>query len=243
MSSSSSSSVSSSVFVTFTAPSQSSSDVGGGSSSSLAYGQSFSSTEASLSLSGPAGSFSSSGLSLEVVPSSVPVMSVTTLSVGNVNSGTITGVEGVNFDEDRPRKFAHLDSMDMWTGNPSGPRCKQSGSVLRPGILAFSYALQTHCLRCERCEEWVKTLSEVDKVMVGVISNVRGSLEDAALVVEDRVRAVAMEKVALKRREISIRKKIVKKGPTSKKFEKKARKMIEWEAEEDSGMESVDSMG
>lgn len=77
--------------------------------------------------------------------------------------------------------------------------------------------------------------------MVGVLSNATGRSVDCDLVVEDKVRAVDVETVARRERESSVKKGIVKKQSMKEIIKKKARKVMEWEAEEVSGYESVDS--
>lgn len=93
--------------------------------------------------------------------------------VGDANLGSI-GVDYINFDGSRPRKFAHLDSMDYWVCGSSGSLCKQIKPVFRLGILDFQYAVHTHCLRCEFCTDWFRTLSIVEAGMVGVIEEETG---------------------------------------------------------------------
>lgn len=51
----------------------------------------------------------------------------------------------------------------------SGECCKHIGSVLRPGELDFQSANSTHCLQCERCKEWMETLSGVEVEVTGVM--------------------------------------------------------------------------
>lgn len=102
-------------------------------------------------------------------------------------------------------------------------------------MLDVQYALHTHYLRCESCEEWVETLSDVELEMVDVITQERGRSNEP-YVTEVVARMEALEKMDVKNDKIKKKKRVME-----KEVEEVAHRMVEWEAEEASGDESVDS--
>lgn len=114
-----------------------------------------------------------------------------------------------------------------------GPRCKHTKSVLRPGILDFHYAVNTHCLQCVARTKWVGTWTDAEKEMEAVVSREKSD-GIGPLITETTVRAESLERIAARQGGIE------KKKSMKKKISKKARKMIRWEAEEVFGDDSVD---
>lgn len=119
-------------------------------------------------------------------------------------------------------------------GSVPGSRCKHIASVLHPGQLDLKHDVNTRCLRFERRKEWFATMSDVEVQVLGVMLSEKIRGIDPPLI-EFLLRVEALERIKVNKETIKKEKNLVMK----RKFEKEARRVAEWEAEEDSGWESL----
>lgn len=149
--------------------------------------------------------------------------------MGISNCGVTTGVGPVNRDRSMVKKFAQLDEMDYWVDVSCGPRCKRTGSVLRPQQFDFQYALHTNCMDCANWKQCIRKLSDVEVEMVNVMRKEKNCENQPALT-ETTLRVPGLEIIEKKKR---VMKKTVREMD---------RKMLDLEVEEQSVWGSVDSI-
>lgn len=131
-----------------------------------------------------------------------------------------------------------------WTNIITDNRCKRYGTILRDGVFIFNYAVSTCCLACGSCREWMDSLTIIERTMVDVVKGCRLRGEDVGM--EDDVWFDASARVYYSGGPVKecVEARVVEENNRmlKKKVGKAIRKMIEQEAEEDSGWESVDSI-
>lgn len=130
-----------------------------------------------------------------------------------------------------------------WVGKITAPRCQESGAILRSGNFQFRYVVNTYCLHCEQCKVWAESLPAVEREMVEGIRVGKGDSDSEMSEVDlqwGSIDRVFDREFGPVKGGGNIEKK--KKCVMEKKVEEMAKRMVEWEAEEDSGWESVDSI-
>lgn len=63
-----------------------------------------------------------------------------------------------------------------WNGGVAAPRCKQTGTIIRPKVLKFHYFSTVHCLKCETYV-WIENITEHKGIMLSVIEALTGAEE------------------------------------------------------------------
>ena len=199
-------------------------------------------------------SLSSLGSSTSSVPSLVEV-SASVVGVSSVSAGSSSPSWNSPVGEAGPSVgYANSGSggartepyMAVWPGALAVSRCQKSGAILKDGEFHFNYAKEVHCLQCPGCKQWEGTLCAVERSLVTAIWAAKEEL-CAGSVTELEIRDLVDAQVG-GRSEVSLVRNVWdfldrrSRAHRAEKINEMARRMVEWEAEEDSGMESVDSM-
>lgn len=148
------------------------------------------------------------------------------------------GTSSVGRANERVGSYAEVRGLHRgeWMGKVDGWRCKEFGTVLRAGTFEWNYAVHVCCYRCAGCEVWVGSLKKLDATWAAVVEMVQEELRDGVVTRAD-LQAV-VERYG--RNSLNCLQTMVQNVMSKKMVAMAVKMMIEDEAEEASGDESVD---
>lgn len=124
-----------------------------------------------------------------------------------------------------------------WPMPVGGLRCQHYGTVWTRGVWDYNYVVNVMCFTCEGCVAWRDSLTSLQQVWVSVVEAAVGEMRDG-VVTESELQAVVARYQRNSRRCLQA---MVRNAVEKKMVALAVRAMVEDEAEEVSGDESVDN--
>lgn len=129
--------------------------------------------------------------------------------------------------------------ISVWKNGVISIRCKQSSAILRNDVYNFNYVDDVRCLAFFIYKKWLSTLTIIKQFIVTTIELARIEFRDRYITGEEVHELVDAQFFGLGEHSLRIniknfleRKKCARRN---KEIKEVAHKMVEWEAEEDSG--------